>query len=162
MFSQHIIIGNLGHDPELRYLPSGVAVCAFSVAVNRKWTDRDGQPHDETVWYKVTAWDKLAEICGQYLSKGRQVLVEGDRLQARAYLNKQGEAAASLELSARAVKFLGSRDSGETAPTSRADEALAVHVDYRAPGKPASTRPVNRRMDVPDYEDGDAPSEIPW
>lgn len=148
MFSQHIIIGNLGRDPELRYLPSGVAVCAFSVAVNRKWTDRDGQTHDETVWYKVTAWDKLAEICGQYLSKGRQVLVEGDRLQARAYLNKQGEAAASLELSARAVKFLGSREPSET--------------QTRDTSAPASTRPSRQRMDVPDYEDGDAPSEIPW
>lgn len=162
MYSNHVIIGNLGHDPELRYLPSGVTVCSFSVAVNRKYTDRDGQTHDETTWYKVTTWGKLAETCSQYLVKGRQVLVEGDRLQARAYLNKQGEAAASLELSAKTVKFLGSRDSGETAPTSRADEAFIVHVDYRAPNKPASTRPVNRRMDVPNYEDGEAPSEIPW
>lgn len=148
MYSNHVIIGNLGRDPELRYLPSGVAVCAFSVAVNRKWTDRDGVARDETVWYKVTAWDKLAETCSQYLSKGRQVLVEGDRLQARAYLNKQGEAAASLELSARAVKFLGSREPSET--------------QTREASAPASTRPVNRRMDVPDYEDGDDTSEIPW
>ncbi|MBZ0278313.1 MAG: single-stranded DNA-binding protein [Anaerolineae bacterium] len=107
---QTIIIGNLGRDPELRYLPSGVAVCDFSVAVSEAWTDsQTNERREKTTWYKVSVWGKQAENCKQYLAKGRSVMVVGT-VEARAYMNNAGEPAASLDLRARDVRFLGGRD----------------------------------------------------
>ncbi|MBZ0302452.1 MAG: single-stranded DNA-binding protein [Anaerolineae bacterium] len=107
---QTIIVGNLGSDPELRYLQSGAAVCSFNVAVNESWTDRQSnERHDKTTWYRVSAWNQLGETCNQYLAKGRQVMIIGT-VEARGYVNNAGEAAASLELRARDVRFLGGRD----------------------------------------------------
>jgi len=107
MYQKTMIIGNLGRDPEMRYTPSGKAVTNFSVAVSRKWTDRDGQKQEKTTWFRVAAWDKLAEICNQYLKKGSQVMVEGE-IEAKAYESQDGSIRATLELTAREVKFLGS------------------------------------------------------
>ena len=108
MFQQCIIIGNLGRDPEMRYTPGGKAVTEFSVAVNRKWTSQDGTPGEETTWFRVTCWGRLAETTNQYLSKGRQVMVAG-RVNASAWTGQDGEARATLELTAQDVKFLGGR-----------------------------------------------------
>jgi single-strand DNA-binding protein len=106
MYQKTIIVGNLGRDPEMRYTPSGKAVTNFTVAVNRKWTGQSGEQQEKTTWFRVAAWDKLAELCNQYLSKGRLVLVEGD-VEARSWMSQEGEARASLELNARNVRFLG-------------------------------------------------------
>ena len=81
MYQKVTIVGNLGTDPEMRYTPSGQAVTNFSVATNRRWTNNEGQMQEETVWFRVSVWGKQAESCNQYLSKGRQVFVEG-RLRA--------------------------------------------------------------------------------
>ena len=108
MYQQCTIIGNLGRDPELRYTPGGRAVTDFSVAVNRKWTSQEGTPGEETVWFKVTCWERLAETTNQYLSKGRQVMIVG-RINVSAWTTKEGEARATLELTAQDVKFLGGR-----------------------------------------------------
>lgn len=114
---QTIIVGNLGSDPELRYLQSGAAVCSFNVAVNETWTDRQtNERHDKTTWYKVSVWNQLAETCNQYLAKGRAVMVIGT-VEARGYTNHAGEPAASLELRARDVRFLGGRGEGERVAT---------------------------------------------
>ena len=99
-YQKTIIVGNLGGDPELRYMPNGTAVCNFSVAVNKSWTDAGGEKHKKTTWFRVTAWGRQAETSSQYLSKGSAVLVEGE-IEASAYTNKSGEARASLELTAR-------------------------------------------------------------
>jgi len=109
---QTIIVGNLGRDPELRYLQSGTAVCNMNVAVSERWNDRQGERQEKTTWYRVAVWGAQAETCNQYLSRGRQVLVTGT-VSARGYINKDGEAAASLELRARDVRFLGSRQDGD-------------------------------------------------
>lgn len=109
MFEQLTIVGNLGKDPEQRYTASGVAVTTFPVAVNRKWTNQDGTPGEETTWFRVTAWRKLAETCSQYLSKGRQVLVVG-RVTASAYMGQDGKPKASLEVTAESVRFLGGKN----------------------------------------------------
>jgi single-strand DNA-binding protein len=109
---QTIIVGNLGRDPELRYLPSGAAVCDFSVAVSESWTDRStNERREKTTWYRVNVWGNQAETCNQYLQKGRQVMVIGT-VEARGYTNNAGEATASLELRAREVRFLGGRNEG--------------------------------------------------
>jgi single-strand DNA-binding protein len=107
---QTIIVGNLGKDPEMRYLQSGQGVCSFSVAVSERWTDRNSQEKKEkTTWYRVSAWGPLAETCNAYLKKGRQVMVVGT-VEARAYTDNSGQPAASLELRARDVRFIGARD----------------------------------------------------
>ena len=112
MYQQLIIVGNLGRDPELRYTPEGTPVATFSVAVNRKWTGPSGSVEEETTWFRVTAWRKLAETCHQYLRKGRQVLVVG-RVAASAWSGQDGQPRATLEVTATDVRFLGGRDGGE-------------------------------------------------
>ncbi len=117
MFQQVIIVGNLGRDPELRHTPDGKPVTNLSVATNRKWTNADGTPGEETVWFRISAWGKLAEVCSEYLSKGRRVLVEG-RLRPdpetggpRIWTRQDGTAGSSYEIVARTVRFLDSNGS---------------------------------------------------
>ena len=113
MYSKTIIAGNVGRDAELRFTPSGVEVADFSLAVNRRWTDRDGNPQERTTWYKVICWRKLAETAAQWIKKGKLILVEGE-VEASAFTGKDGEARATLELTANNFKFLGGRrDNGE-------------------------------------------------
>ena len=118
-YQQTIIIGNVGKAPELRYTQGGTAVCDFSVAVTESWKDTNGERKEKTTWIKVTAWRALAEVCNQYVHKGMQIMVVGS-VEASAYMNKSGEATASLDLNARDVQFLGSRNasgqSGGDAP----------------------------------------------
>jgi len=117
MYQYTVIVGNVGRDPELRYTPSGQAVCDFSVAVSRRWTDRtSNEQREKTTWFRVTCWNKLAETVNQYVSKGRQVLVTGE-VDASAWIDSEGNARARLEMTARDVKFLGRREEGETAYT---------------------------------------------
>ncbi len=103
------IVGNVGRDPELRYTPQGSAVTDFSVAVNEVFT-ANGERRERTTWWRVTCWNRQAETVAQYLKKGRQVLVVGRRVEANAYTGKDGEARATLELTADTVQFLGGRD----------------------------------------------------
>lgn len=110
---QTIVVGNLGGDPELRYMQDGRAVCNFNIAASERWRDRQsGEPRERTTWYRVSVWGPQAESCNTYLSKGSQVLVTGN-VSARGYINNNGEAAASLDLMARNVRFLSSRGGGE-------------------------------------------------
>ncbi len=102
-----VLVGNLGGDPEMRFLPDGTPVCNFSIAANKSWKDAAGVEHEKTTWVRVTAWRGLAEVCNQYLTKGRQVLVEADEIKASAYAKNDGTPAASLEVTASRVLFLG-------------------------------------------------------
>jgi single-strand DNA-binding protein len=108
MYEQCTIIGNIGADPELKYLPSGDSVTNFSVAVNTRWTKGDGTQGSRVTWYRVACWGRLAEICNQYLAKGRKVMVTANRIDAESYLGKDGQPKAALKLTASAVKFLDS------------------------------------------------------
>lgn len=116
MVNRTHIIGNLGSDPELKYLQNGTAVCSFSVAVNERYTS-NGEQREETTWYRVTCWRQLAEIAANNLTKGRQVYIEG-KVKASAYLGKDGKPAASLELTAQNVTFLGAKPAGSGNGTS--------------------------------------------
>ena len=109
MYQKCFIVGRLGTDPDLRYTPQGKPVVAFPVAVNRRWKDANGQTQTSTTWFRVVAWDALAERCNEYLSKGSLVLVEGD-VKAVAWKDEQGQARARLELTARNVRFLSKQD----------------------------------------------------
>jgi single-strand DNA-binding protein len=106
-----ILVGNLGRDPEVRSTPSGQSVCTFSIATTDRFTDRSGQQREQTEWHNVVAWGKQADICGQYLKKGRQVYVEG-RLTTRQYDAKDGTGKRyRTEVVAQRVQFLGGRPS---------------------------------------------------
>jgi len=106
-----ILIGHLGGDPELRTTPSGTSVATFTLATNEAWTDRDGAKQERTEWHRIVAWGKLAEICGQYLSKGRQVYIEG-RLTTRSWKDKNDIERKTTEIVARDMQMLGSRGEG--------------------------------------------------
>ena len=112
MYQNTVVVGHLGRDPEMKYTQDGTPVTSFSIATTRKWTGKDGQPAEETTWFRVAVWGKLGETCNQYLSKGRLVLVEGT-ISASAYKSREGEARASLELRASTVRFLGGHAEGE-------------------------------------------------
>jgi single-strand DNA-binding protein len=139
MYQTIILAGNLGRDPEMRYTPSGQAVTSFSVATNRQYTNNNGETVKETIWFRISAWGKLAETCNQYLKKGSKVLVEG-RLTAdaatggpRVWSGQDGQPRASFEVNAQTVRFLSSRgetDSGGAAPM---DDGMAPAEDGDIP-----------------------------
>ncbi len=107
-----IILGNLGRDPELRYTPSGSAVCNVSIATTRNWKSREGgERQEETEWHRVVFYDRLAEIAGEYLKKGRPVYVEG-RLKTRKWQDKEGKDNYTTEIIAEQMQLLGGRDGG--------------------------------------------------
>ena len=120
-----MIIGNLGADPEMRYTANGSAVTNFNVATSRQYTTGDGERREETEWFSVVTWNRLAETCSQYLAKGRQVYVEG-RMQTRSWEGQDGQRRYKTELIADTVKFLGRRDD---AGESFSAPALPVGAD---------------------------------
>jgi single-strand DNA-binding protein len=138
-----LLIGNLTRDPEVRYLPSGMAVCDLSMAINENYKSKTGEMVESTCFVDVVAWAKQAETCGEYLRKGSPVFVEGS-LQLDKWTSKEGEARSKLRVKAARIQFLGSprgaefRDGGE------------------AWGKPAA-----RREEAPPAEEPDVPPEGP-
>ena len=112
-----ILIGRLGNDPEVRYTPDGTAVANFNIATSDEWTDKgSGERKERTEWHRVVAWRRLGEICGEYLSKGKQVYVEG-KLQTRSW-EKDGVTRYTTEIIASDVQFLGGRNAGDTYKSS--------------------------------------------
>jgi single-strand DNA-binding protein len=116
MYQDLTLVGNLGSEVEMRYTPGGVPVASFSLAVNRKWTDNDGQSKEKTTWFRVTCWKKQAEIVSEHLHKGSKVMVKGEIEEARPYTDRDGNARASLEVTAQRVIFLDSRGGNGTGP----------------------------------------------
>ena len=123
-----ILIGNLGADPEVRFTPGGQAVANFRIATSESWQDKNGQKQERTEWHRIVVWGKLAELCGEYLSKGRQCFVEG-RLQTREWTDKEGKKNYTTEVVAQNVQFLGGRgDSAGSRP-----RAQSGSQDYGSP-----------------------------
>jgi len=113
MLNQVQIIGHLGKDPETRYLPSGDAVCNFSIATTEKWKDKaTGDAKEQTEWHRVSTFGKLAEICGQYLKKGSLAFVQG-KIQTRKYTDKDGVEKFSTEIKADQMRMLGGKPEGQ-------------------------------------------------
>lgn len=114
-----ILIGNLGRDPEVRYSQEGSAVCNISIATTSSWKDKNsGEKREETEWHRVVFYNRLAEIAGEYLKKGRPVYIEG-RLKTRKWQNKEGVDQYTTEIIADQMQMLGGRDDGENAPAER-------------------------------------------
>lgn len=131
-YQKLILIGNLGGDPEMRYTSTGQAVTNFSMAVNNNYVDSDGVAHETTTWFRISVWGRQAETCNQYLSKGRQVLVEGkltidkETGGPRIWTDQNGKARASFEVSAFDVRFLSS---GNSNGNGRSAEEAPIEID---------------------------------
>lgn len=129
MYHNLFIVGNVGRDPEMRYTPSGQPVTSFSVATNRQYTASNGEQVKETIWFRISVWGKLAEICNQYIKKGSKVLAEGrltpDKSTGgpRIWTKQDGSASASYEVTASTVRFLSSRGTEE--PLEVADSSVS-------------------------------------
>jgi single-strand DNA-binding protein len=107
-----ILVGNLGRDPEIRYFQDGTAVANFTIATSESWTDKQsGEKKERTEWHRIVAFRRLAEICGEYLSKGKQVYIEG-KLQTREWEDKEGNRRWTTEIVAQTMQMLGARDGG--------------------------------------------------
>lgn len=125
MYQQITLIGNLGRDPEMRYTPTGLPVTSFTMAVSRNWVGQDGQRQEKTIWFRVTAWRKLAETASQYLTKGSKVLVVGELEEPNAYIDREGQPRASLEVTAQTIRFLSTRGEAGGAPVGAGNVATS-------------------------------------
>jgi single-strand DNA-binding protein len=106
-----ILIGNLGADPEIRYTSNGTAVANFRIATNERWTNQNGEKEERTEWHRIVAFGRLGEICGEYLSKGKPVYIEG-RLQTRTWEDRDGNQRTTTEIVATAMQMLGGGGGG--------------------------------------------------
>jgi single-strand DNA-binding protein len=109
-----MLIGHLGKDPEVRYTPDGAAVATFSLATSENWTDKSGTRQERTEWHNIVAWSKLADLCKRFLTKGRQVYIEG-RIQSRDWNDRDGNKRRTTEIIATQMVLLGSRSQGAEA-----------------------------------------------
>ncbi len=135
-----ILIGRLGNDPEVRYFSDGTAVANFSIATSDEWKDKDsGEKRERTEWHRIVAFRRLGEICGEYLSKGRQVYIEG-KLQTREWEDRDGNKRYTTEIVASNMQMLGSRDSGSGEKRSDA---------YQPPGMPRPPDTEDKEDDIP-------------
>ena len=136
-----ILIGNLGRDPEVRYLPSGDAVATLSVATTEKWKDKNGDQQEQTEWHRVSFFGRQAEICGEYLRKGSQIYVEG-RLQTRKWTDKEGKERYSTDIRGDRMQMLGGRGAG-TGSEPMMREAETVPADAAPKARAAASKTAN-------------------
>jgi single-strand DNA-binding protein len=141
-----ILIGRLGRDPEIKYTPSGAPVAKFSLATDEVFKDRAGEKQRRTEWHNIVAWNKLAEICGEYLTKGKQVYVEGS-IRSRQWEDQSGNKRTAYDIVARNVQMLGSRAESEreraSAPaTAPATTSTANATDREPPAEPPSSSEI--------------------
>jgi single-strand DNA-binding protein len=156
-----ILIGNLGRDPEVRYNPNGVAWCTVSIATTRNWKNREsGERQEETEWHRVVFNDRLAEIAGEYLRKGRPVYVEG-RLKTRKWTDKDGVEKFTTEILADQMQLLGSREGGGGAPAGdeggEGGSRGAAERPAPARSAPAASKPAPKSSTGFDAMDDDIP-----
>lgn len=124
-FNKIIIVGYLGRDPEMRYTPQGTAVCNFSVATTEKRKDKAGDSQEVTTWFRVTVWGKQAEFVNEYLTKGRQVYIEG-RLRQDEYTDRDGNKRQTLEVTATEIQALGAKGDKAKTPTEEIREGAGL------------------------------------
>nr|DAU92864.1 MAG TPA: Single strand binding protein [Caudoviricetes sp.] len=130
-----ILIGRLGQEPTIRFMPNGEAVCNFSVATSEAWNDRNGQHQEKTEWHNITMYRRLAEIAGQYLKKGSQVYLEG-KIQSRKYQGKDGIERTAYDIIANEMKMLGGGSDGQQAQPAQGETPTPPR--RQAPAAPAA------------------------
>lgn len=131
-FNKITIVGYLGRDPELKHTPQGHAVCKFSVATTEKRKNAQGEAEELTTWFRVTVWGRQAELANEYLSKGRQVYLEG-RLRLEEYVDREGHTRISPEVTALDIQFLGQRNEAELSGTDSVTLSAAPALEPAAP-----------------------------
>jgi len=154
-----ILVGNCGKDPEVRYMQSGAAMCSVSIATSRQWKDKtSGEKQEETEWHRVTFFDRMAEIAGEYLKKGRPVYVEG-RLRTRKYTDKDGVEKYTTEIVATDMQLLGSREGmgGPEGDESRPAQRSAPSA--RAPSSASAPKAASAKSST---GFGDMDDDIPF
>ncbi|MFM2450580.1 MAG: hypothetical protein RIS44_3030 [Pseudomonadota bacterium] len=156
-----ILIGNLGKDPEVRYTPNGNAICNVSVATTRTWKDKtSGDKQEETEWHRVVFYDRLAEIAGEYLKKGRPIYVEG-RLKTRKWQNKEGQDVYTTEIIANEMQMLGGREGmggGDEGGGGGGSSYNSRPASAPAPAsRPAASKPAGKPSTGFDDMDDDIP-----
>ena len=149
-----ILVGNLGKDPELTYTQTGTAVAKFAIAVNERWKDANGESKEKTIWVNIVAWRGLAELCGKYLAKGRQVLVEG-KLDIRAWEDNDGNRRQATEINASNIEFLGGPGGG--AYGGQGDGGDRGNRTGRAPSNAKNRAPNNDYAGGLPADDDDIP-----
>jgi single-strand DNA-binding protein len=149
-----ILVGNLGRDPEVRFMPNGEAVCNFSIATTDSWKDKNGQKQERTEWHNIVMYRKLAEIAGEYLKKGRPVYVEG-RLQTRKWQTKEGQDRYTTEIVADQMQMLGGREGGGSAGYEPMDEdqSMQSRPQQSAPSQSAPAPQPASGADFDAFED---------
>jgi single-strand DNA-binding protein len=153
------LIGNLTRDPELRYTPNGIAVCTFGLATNRAWTTEGGEKHDEAEFHRIVAWNKLAELCSQFLVKGRKVYVEG-RLSTRSWNAQDGTQKSITEIVISDMILLDSkRAEGET--QVEGSEGKPSDEEGHVEDKSKSTKKVEKKEEKSEGEEGNLEEIIP-
>ena len=140
-----ILLGRLGRDPEVRYMPNGEAVCNFSIATSETWNDRNGQRQERTEWHNITMYRRLAEIAGQYLKKGREVDIEG-RIQSRKYTGKDGIERTAYDIIANEMKMVGPREGGAAPYDDGGYQQAAPQQNHYQPEAPAAAPAAPRRQ----------------
>lgn len=157
------LIGNLTRDPELRYTPNGTAVCSFGLATNRSWTTDTGEKHEETEFHRIVAWNKLAELCSQFLTKGRKVYVEG-RLATRSWQGQDGQQRSQTEIVIDDMILLdsgGARRPTEEATSTPAREEVSDEAETAPTPKPEKKpAPKDEKKEEPQEEKGEADEEV--
>ena len=136
MLNKVILIGRLGRDPEVRYMPNGEAVCNFSVATSESWKDSNGQKQERSEWHNITMYRKLAEIAGKYLTKGSQVYLEG-KIQSRKYQGKDGIERTAYDIIVNEMKMLGGSSDGQQAQPAQGEAPTPPR--RQAPAAPAQS-----------------------
>ncbi|MEO6508849.1 MAG: single-stranded DNA-binding protein [Patescibacteria group bacterium] len=144
-----ILIGNLTRDPELKYTPAGTAVCTFGLATNRSWTTADGQTKEDVQYHRIVAWQKLAELCGKLLTKGRKVYLEG-RLTYRTFTGKDGTEKTIAEIVLDDFIVFGDGKRVEGAEVKHEDEAPAEHAAEHHTAEEPAAAPAEQDVDPDD------------
>lgn len=142
-FNKIIIVGYLGRDPELKHTPQGTAICKFSVATTERRKNAQGEPEETTTWFRVTVWGRQAELANEYLSKGRQVYVEG-RLRLEEYIDREGHTRISPEVTASDLQFLGQRN--DDSATNQAPPTMTVVTE--SVKAPATENKAQKRQSI--------------
>lgn len=135
MFQQLMLVGHLGSDPEMRYTSTGVPVTNFQLAVNRRWTNQDGQPQEKTTWFRINLWRRQAEVASQYLTKGAKVMILGEIESARPWTDRDGNLQASIEVTANQFRFLDSQSANGSTNGNGAHEEIPHPIDVAPEGK---------------------------
>lgn len=147
-----ILIGRLGKDPELKFTPSGAPVAKFSLATDESFKDRSGEQQKRTEWHNIVAWSKLAEICAQYLTKGKQVYIEGS-IRSRQWQDQSGNKRTTYEIIAQRMQMLGSRaDSERAAGTTAGASPEAAAAEPPAHSEPPPSTDMSDRSEITDED----------